>query len=166
MPSASSQSSRAGRTRGARNRRGRPRAVGGEERDRGPDERESHGVSAVERLAVGEDGAQELQRRREVLEEPERGQRQSPGGGREEEQRNGRDGAGEEQAQIQPWVPGQERGAAGGDRPGQVAAGQGEEQGGLDRQAGQRTDGRDLPQQAVRSEESRQRERDPGELPD
>src|SRR5206468_6149420 len=95
------------------------------------------GVRAVEGLAVREDGEEELQRRREVLEKPEGGQRQPPGGGREEEERNRRDGAAEEETQVQRRVPGQERGATGGDRPDEVAAGQGEEQGGLDRQAGQ-----------------------------
>ena len=88
----------------------RAQRLGGEDRQREPDQREADPLHRGHRLVEDEQAEQELDRRREVLQQPERGHRDPDGGGAEADQRDGGDQAGG--APAAPRAPGPVAGEA------------------------------------------------------
>ncbi len=144
--------------------------VPGEHRERGPDQAEAGPAGGRHRLVEDGDADQELEHRRQVLQQPEHGQRHPYGRRAEEQQRDRGDHPAEHQ---QPGVPPAVRaghrvpeGAASADlQVDQVAEGEREHEGALRRQALQPAQPDLLLQQAVGGEGEREGERDPRQPP-
>src|SRR5439155_12037034 len=140
-----------------------PQRIERHQRQRHPDQPEAYLPRPPEGLVEQQHRRQQLERRRQVLQEAERRHRQLPRRLAEAEQWPRRRDATQQQQQIDvpPQLP--QRALAGRHTPQQQRRRRRRQQERLDAQPQQRLDGRHLAEQPVGGERARQRQRDPRE---